>query len=202
MRGFRGNYPAILLVVFLVTWVILAVSPNYRSVWIAENILTVLFVGLLILTYKKFRFSNFSYTLFFVFMILHSIGGHYSYTEMPLFDLIQDKFDLSRNHYDRVIHFLFGLMFFIPVYEFISKKLKLKDFWGFFLAFLILIALKGIFEVIEYGHLLITRGSEIIGANYLGMQGDQWDAQKDIFIGILGSIVAWSGVLIKGKLRK
>ena len=201
-NSWRNNYPIILLGAFLVIWVFLAISPIYRGIWIAENIPTILFVGLLIVTYKKFRFSNFSYTLFFIFMVLHSIGAYYSYTGVPLFDFIQNEFDLSRNHYDRVIHFLFGLMFFVPIYEFVSRKLNVKKFWGLFLAFSVLTAMKGGYEVLEYGYLIVTRGSELIGTNYIGMQGDQWDAQKDIFLGMLGGAVAWCGFLIKNQLSR
>ncbi|MBT4111385.1 DUF2238 domain-containing protein [Candidatus Woesearchaeota archaeon] len=197
----KKNYPRILLGVFLVFWIIVAISPLYRGVWIAENILTVLFVGFLILTYKKFKFSNLSYTLLFAFLVLHTIGSQYSYTEMPLFELIRDSFGLARNYYDRVVHFLFGLIFFIPGYEFISKKLKIKGFWAFFLTFLAVVSLQSIFEVIEFAFILITR-SEIIGTHYLGMQGDQWDAQKDMALGILGSALAWLGLLLKNPFKK
>ena len=193
----KKNYPRILLGVFLVFWIIVAISPLYRGVWIAENILTVLFVGFLILTYKKFKFSNLSYTLLVAFLVLHTIGSQYSYTEMPLFELIRDSFGLARNYYDRVVHFLFGLIFFIPGYEFISKKLKIKGFWAFFLTFLAVVSLQSIFEVIEFAFILITR-SEIIGTHYLGMQGDQWDAQKDMALGMLGSGIAWIWIWLKG----
>ena len=197
----KKNYPKILLFLFLVFWVFIAISPWYREAWIAENILTVFFVGLLIFTYNKFRFSNLSYTLFFTILVLHTIGSYYTYTEMPLFDLLRDSFGLARNHYDRVVHFLFGILFFIPTYEFISKKFKVKGFWGLFLSFLMIIALKGTFEVFEYLYVILTK-SEIIGQHYLGMQGDQWDTQKDIALGMLGSAMAWIGFWIKDLWKK
>tara|TARA_Y100000296_G_scaffold83104_1_gene113324 strand:+ start:402 stop:1010 length:609 start_codon:yes stop_codon:yes gene_type:complete len=194
----KDNYPKVLLVLFFIIWLGLAINPFYRNVWIAENILTVFFIGLLILTYNKFRFSNLSYTLLFLFMILHTIGGHYSYTEMPLFDSIKDEFNLERNHYDRVAHFLFGLIFFVPLYELVAKKFKIQGHWGFLFVFLIISSLKGIFEVLEYGYILVTE-NEIININYLGMQGDLWDAQKDIFLGMMGSIISWFFMGLKRK---
>ena len=196
----KKNYPKLLLVLFSIIWVVLAISPHYRQVWLAENVLTVLFVFLLIITYNKFKFSNLSYTLFFIFLVLHTIGNHYTYTEMPLFDLIKDWFGLSRNHYDRVVHFLFGFLFYIPSYEFISKKLKIKGFWGLLLAFFFVTALKGIYEVIEYCWLVITKG-DIIGTHFLGMQGDQWDAQKDMSLGMIGSLIAGIIVWFKAKRK-
>ena len=197
----KKNYPKILLFLFLVFWVFIAISPWYREAWVAENILTVFFVGLLIFTYNKFRFSNLSYTLFFTILFLHTIGSYYTYTEMPLFDLLRDSFGLARNHYDRVVHFLFGILFFIPTYEFISKKFRVKGFWGLFLSFLIIIALKGTYEVFEYLYVILTK-SEIIGQHYLGMQDDEWDTQKDIALGMLGSAMAWVGFWIKDLWKK
>ncbi|MAG78756.1 hypothetical protein CMI39_00660 [Candidatus Pacearchaeota archaeon] len=200
-EGFNKNYPKILFVIFLIIWVFLAISPSYRGIWVAENILTILFVSLLVLTYRKFKFSNLSYTLFFILLILHTVGSHYSYTEMPLFNLIRDSLDLTRNHYDRLIHFLFGILFFIPTYEFISRKLRVKGFWGLFLAFFVVTSLKGIYEVLEYAYILVTK-SETIGTYFLGMQGDQWDAQKDLFFGVIGSAFTWIGISIKEFLKK
>ena len=120
---------------------------------------------------------------------------------MPLFDLIKDWFNLSRNHYDRVVHFLFGIIFYIPAYEFISKKLKIKGFWGLLLAFFFVTALKGIYEVIEYLWLVLTK-DDIIGTHFLGMQGDQWDAQKDMALGMIGSFTAGIILWFKEKTNK
>lgn len=194
----KENYPVILLFLFLLIWIILGINPKYRIVWINENILVVLSILLLILTYKKFRFSNLSYTLIFIYLVLHAIGSHFSYSEMPLFDIIKDKFDLSRNYYDRFVHFMVGFLFYFPVYEFISKKILIKSFWGYFITFLIITALKGIYEVVSFGAVLISQ-DEIVGTHFLGMQGDQWDAQKDMFMGILGSLLSWIVLSLKRK---
>lgn len=201
-EAWKNNYPKLLLWIYLIIWAILAISPNYRGVWIAENILTVLFIGLLVFSYRKFRFSNFSYTLIFIFMVLHSIGGHYAYNEMPLFDLIQNEFDLSRNHYDRVIHFLFGLLFFVPIYEVITRIFRVPEGWrGLLLTFLVVTSLKGGFEALEYGYLVVTRGgelNELLVTNYLGQQGDAFDAYKDIALGIFGAGIALVLCWVKG----
>ncbi|MFC1728316.1 DUF2238 domain-containing protein [Nanoarchaeota archaeon] len=197
----KENYPKLLLYIFLIYWIIMGISPHYRGAWISENLLTVFFVGLLILTYKKFRFSNLSYTLFFIFLVLHVIGSYYSYTEMPLFNLIKDWMNLSRNHYDRVIHFLFGVMFFVPVYEFLSKKFKIKDFWGYLLTFLVITAAKGSYEIIEYLTIFVVN-QELLVTNFLGMQGDKWDSQKDLILGMLGSGFVWLTIWIKTRFKK
>ena len=187
----KENYPKILFFIYLIIWVWAAIAPRYRSIWIDENILTVLFIGLLVLTYKRFRFSNLSYSLIFSFMVLHAIGGHYSYAEMPLFDYFKEVYGLSRNYYDRVVHFLFGVLFFVPIYEVMIKVFKVPKGWrGLVVAFFIVVALKASFEVIEYGYVW-ARADSLNVTNYLGEQGDTWDFQKDMFLGIFGGGISW-----------
>ncbi len=187
----------LLLIIFILLWLSLALRPWNREDWIAENILTVFFIGLLIFTYRAFRFSNTSYTLLFLFMVLHAVGAHYTYNQMPLFTALKEGFLLSRNHYDRIVHFLFGALFFLPTYELLRGKVKNK-LWLLALTFLALTALKSAYEVLEYGYVLVWE-SQVITENFLGMQGDSWDAQKDIALGMLGAALAGITLLFKRK---
>lgn len=193
-----SKYPFFVLGIFTLFWMVVAIAPRYREIWIAENILAVLLILALIFTYRKFRFSNFSYTLIFFFLILQTIGSHYSYSEVPWFDLLTEEFGLSRNHYDRVVHFLFGVLFYIPVRELLVRKAHLKGWWSYAFPFICLVALKATYEVLEWGWYLV-RESKITDTNFLGMQGDQWDAQKDILVGMVGSTVSWIAVWWKEK---
>ena len=198
----KENCPKILFVIYLVIWIWAAIEPRYRGVWIDENIMPVLFIIILIVSYRWFKFSNSSYSLIFVFMVLHVIGGHWSYAEMPLFDYIKDIYGLSRNHYDRVVHFLFGVLLFVPVYEVLIRIFKVPKGWrGLFLAFLIIAALKGLFEVIEYLYTAV-RNNSLTVTNYLGEQGDPFDALKDIGLGIFGGLISWIAFSIKKKINK
>lgn len=192
----RDHIPIILLVIFILFWIILAINPYNRWVWLAENALTVLLLGFLILTYRKFSFSNSSYVLLFFYLVFHTIGSYYTYTNMPLFNWLRDIFDLSRNHYDRLVHFFFGLAFYFPVYEFATKKLKLKGWESYLLPFLVIISFKAIYEIIEYLAVIVTQSS-VIGTSFLGMQGDQWDAQKDIMFGITGAVISMIVIRLK-----
>lgn len=200
--SWREKYPVILFVLYLMIWVGLAVSPKYRSVWIDENILPVLFSILIIVGYRWFKFSNLSYTLLFVFFVLHAIGGHYSYAEMPLFDYFKEIYGLSRNHYDRVVHFLFGVLLFLPIYEIAIRVFKVPRGWrGLFVAFLIIVALKGGFEVIEYSYVWV-KADPLTTSNYLGEQGDVWDSQKDVALGVIGAIISWIIIGVRERFRK
>ena len=186
----KENYPKILLLIYFVIWVWMAINPNYRSVWISENILTLIFIPILILTYKKFRFSNLSYTFIFIFMVLHAIGGHYSYNEMPLFDIIKENYGLARNHYDRVVHFLFGVLFFLPIYEMLTRIFKVPKGWrASILCCFVILGVKAGFEILEYAYVVI-RNNSLIVTNYLGEQGDSLDAIKDIALGFIGAIIS------------
>jgi len=185
----QDRFPFFLLLVFILFWIILAVNPYSRFDWFLENILTFLFVPVLIITYKKFRFSNLSYVLLFLFMVLHTIGSYYTYTYMPLFSWLQNLFDLSRNYYDRVVHFLFGLIFYFPVYEIVTQKLKIKGWVSYMLPLSIIVSFKTMYEILEYLAVIVTQSAQV-SDQFLGMQGDIWDAQKDILVGIIGAVVS------------
>jgi putative membrane protein len=191
----KKNYLKILLGIFLIFWIILAINPVSRSVWAAENILVVIFIILLITTHKKFRFTNLSYTLFFIFLIVHVVGSYYTYTGNLLFEYFKDILGLERNPYDRFVHFLFGALFFIPFYEIIFEKFKAKKSLAFLNAFFVIGSLIAIFEVFEW--LLVEILSTEVGNIYLAMNGDVWDTQKDMFLGMLGAVFTWILMVFK-----
>jgi putative membrane protein len=197
----KKYYPHILLAIFTIVWLVLAISPSYRDIWFAENILSILLVLGLILTYKKFKFSNFTYTILFFFLVLHTIGAHYTYAEMPLFNMLKSNLALTRNHYDRIVHFLFGLIFFFPIQEILARKLNIKGARSYLLAFLVVFALKGIYEVVEWLYAII-RESHLVDTFFLGAQGDVWDAQKDMAWGAVGALISWVGLGLARLIHK
>ena len=102
---------------YLLWWSALAISPLDRSDWLLENLLVFILIGALVATYRLFPLSNASYLLLTVFLTLHAVGAHYTYAKVPLGFWMQDAFDLSRNHFDRIVHFAFGLLVGYPVRE-------------------------------------------------------------------------------------
>ncbi len=179
----KKKYHLSLLITLLIIWIVFAINPIYRDVWIAENILFTIFVLVLVFTYKKFQFSSFSYTLLFFFLVLQTIGSHYSYAEVPFI------FETTRNHYDRFVHFIFGLIFYFPIYEFITRKLKIKGMAAHVFTFSLIFALKGLYEIVEWWYVLVTKGN-VASISFLGAQGDVWDAQKDMLLGGIGALVS------------
>ncbi len=134
-------------------------------------------------------------------MTLHAIGGHYSYSEVPLFDFIKQQYSLSRNHYDRVVHFLFGVLFFLPIHEIITRIFKVPKGWRslIFSAFMIL-SLKAGFEIIEYSYTAV-RNNSLTVTNYLGEQGDSLDSIKDITMGFIGALISLFFISLKNIKR-
>ena len=114
------HYPHILAVIFLIFFILLGLNPIDRSVWIVEVIPVVAVYLLLISTYKSFRFSNLSYTLMSLWLFWHTIGGHYTFANVP-FDFITELFHFERNHFDRIGHIVVGFYAY-PMVEFLVRK--------------------------------------------------------------------------------
>jgi putative membrane protein len=159
-----------------------------------ENWLTVPFVILIYLTYRWFRFSNVSYGLVFTYMMLHIYGSHYTYAEVPFGFWMQSVLGLARNHYDRIVHFSFGLLLAYPVREVVIRISDTKGFWSYWFPIEFVLAFSAVYELLEWGIAVIFGGD--LGVAYLGSQGDVWDAQKDMFVAGSGSVLAMLAVAI------
>lgn len=177
-----------LLAVYTVLWIALTLGPFDRFDWMLENILTVLFVGLLFTTYRIFPLSDLSYVFIFVFMALHGIGAHYTYAEVPFGYWLKDAFHLSRNHFDRIVHFSFGLLIAYPIREVFLRVASARGFWAYYLPLDVTLAFSAVYEIIEMLAAQVT--SPELGMAYLGTQGDVWDAQKDMGCAAIGAVLS------------
>lgn len=192
----QGKLLTILLTVFAIEWVLLAIEPYYRSDWLLENVLVFLCFGLLVLARKHVVFSNNSYLLIFIFLFLHEIGAHYTYSEVPYDKWVNylsgytfnELAGWERNHFDRLIHFLYGLLLVYPVRELFVQLAKLKGFWSYFFPYMVMAASSVFYEQIEWAAAEIFGGE--LGMAYLGTQGDIWDGHKDMGLASLGALIA------------
>jgi putative membrane protein len=194
--GFQGNRPLqALTAAYALVWLVLAIAPKYWNDWLLENLLVFLFVGLLAATYRRFQFSNRSYALIALFLTLHAYGAHYTYSETPLGFWLRDAFDLGRNHYDRIVHFAFGLLLGHPMLELVRRLLRLRGIWAFLVAFFLMLSMSAGYESIESWVARIV--SPELGTAYLGTQGDEWDAQRDMDRAMTGAVsslaLTWLG---------
>ncbi|MEZ0329354.1 MAG: DUF2238 domain-containing protein [Dissulfuribacterales bacterium] len=153
-----------------------------------ENLLVFLGLPLVFYLDRRYDFFTLSFGLIFLFFTFHSIGTHYTYAEMPLFHWIAHLFGLSRNHYDRVVHFLFGFLLFQPMFECFYKAGH-SSRTASFLTLCLLIALSSLYEILEW--LVVIMVYPELGAQFLGIQGDEWDSQKDHALGSLGALIAY-----------
>ena len=190
-KTFRSNRALQLLVVWLIAiWVITAIEPLYPRDWLLENLLVLIWSAILLATYRRFQFSNLSYALFVLFISLHLVGAHYTYAETPFGFWLQDWFGFERNHYDRIVHFAFGLLLAYPMREILLHRSGIKVAWSYFITLNCIVAFSAFYEIIEAVTAVIV--SPELGTAYLGTQGDEWDAQKDAGLALAGSLIALS----------
>ncbi len=179
--------PHLLLGLYVMIFALLGYAPHDRNVWIAENIPIVLIVTGLVLSYTTFRFSDLAYVLMSVLVILHTIGAHYTFARVP-FDTVTHFFDFSRNHYDRLSHFSVGFYAFGAAELILRKKwVASKTILALFPLFFIF-AVAGGYEILEWLFVMIMAPDA--GTAFLGVQGDPWDAQKDMLADVLGGVTA------------
>lgn len=182
------RYHKVLLFIFAAVWVWAAINPSYRHDWLLENYLVFIFVPIIVLTARYFRLSNVSYGLITLFMILHVIGSHYTYAEVPFGDLLQNWLGASRNMYDRLVHFSFGFLLAYPIREVFLRVTRVKGFWGYYLPFDVTLAFSAAYEIIEW--IAAANVDPSAGLAFLGSQGDIWDAQKDMTLAGIGALLA------------
>jgi putative membrane protein len=188
-QPFRKRHLLHLLVLcYSVVWSLAAVNPVKRNDWFVENLLVFIGVPVLVFTYRRLPLSDTSYVLIFLFLLLHAAGAHYTYAEVPFGYWLKNFFHWRRNHFDRVVHFSFGLLLTYPMRELLRPAIKTRGFWAFLLPVAVIVSLSGFFEIIEA--VVATIVDPELGAAYLGIQGDVWDAQKDMALAVAGAALA------------
>lgn len=196
MRLSRRRYLLILVAIYAVLWTALAIDPKHRDDWMLENALVLAFAIGMWAAHKHFVFSRVSYTLIFLFMCLHSVGSHYTYSEVPYNawwqaltgETFNAMFGWERNHFDRLVHFCYGLLLAYPLREIFLRIADARGFWGYFLPLDFTLSTSGLYELIEWGAAEFFGGE--LGAAFLGSQGDIWDAHKDMALAGLGALIA------------
>ena len=190
------TYLFFLTCLFGVQFIYLGIDPYDRKDWALENVLVVIFLLVLFLSAKKFPFSRISYTFIFIFLAIHEIGSHYTYSEVPYDAWFSAAFGTTfnelvgweRNNFDRIVHFLYGLLLAYPIREVYFRIAQAEGFWGYFLPLDFAMSTSMLYELIEWGAAEFFGGD--LGIAYLGTQGDVWDAHKDMLLASIGALVA------------
>jgi putative membrane protein len=179
----------LMLLIAAVFFIWSAIKPYDYGVWIFELALGLIGIGILSIIYTRFRFSGLVYILVGIHFAVLAIGAKYTYAEMPLFNWLRDTFHLARNHYDRVGHFMQGFVPALIVREVLLRKTPLKPGgWLGFLCVSVCLGLSAFYELLEWWMVIFIYPKE--GANWLGLQGDIFDAQGDMFMALIGATLA------------
>jgi putative membrane protein len=183
-----SRYHKVLVLIFVAVWIWSAINPKFPDDWLLENILVLIFVPIILVLGRYLKLSNVSYTLITIFMILHVVGSHYTYAEVPFGFTLQRWLGADRNMYDRLVHFCFGLLLAYPVREVFMRVARARGFWSFFLPVDVTLSFSALYEIIEWQ--AAARVDPAAGLAFLGSQGDIWDAQKDMLLAGLGAALA------------
>lgn len=181
---------------YAILWMALAIAPLHRDDWLLENALVATLLGLLLSVRRWFRFSDASLLLILAFLALHAVGSHYTYAEVPYDQwwtaltghTLNSVFGWERNHFDRLVHFCYGLLLAYPIREFFLRIVEVRGFWAYFLPLDFTLSTSALYELIEWGVASMFGGD--LGMNYLGTQGDIWDAHKDMALAATGAVLA------------
>jgi putative membrane protein len=180
--------PVILLAGYIALFIWGAINPYDRTTWWVENVPIVGVVATLVILYARgVRFSPLAYLLMAVLPYWHTVGGHYTFERVP-FEWFSRAFGFERNMFDRVGHFTVGFFAFGILEYLVSRQAMSRRLACLFAVFAIAFVAMS-YELLEWGYAAYG-GNAQAGANFLGSQGDVWDAQKDMLMDTLGAVVA------------
>ena len=183
-----NRQPLLLLVVAVAGVIVSGIAPHDRLVWFLE--VAPIFIGLpiLIATYWRFRLTPLLYWLLLVHALILALGAHYTYAQVPLGHWAQDVWGLDRNPYDRLGHLAQGFVPAILAREILLRRsLLVPGKWLFFLVVCVSLAFSAFYEMLEWWAAVVGGGA---ADAFLGTQGDVWDTQWDMFLALVGSVLA------------
>jgi len=184
-----NKYPFALLIIVLIFWFWSGISPHdTRLTWVLETFPFMIALPVMLLTYKRFPLTNLTYTLIAIHAMTLMLGGHYSYSKVPLGFWMEDLFGWSRNNYDKIGHFMQGFGPAIYAREILVRTSPLKPGkWLDFMSIATPLAFSALYEIIEW---LASLSNPTDTEAFLGTQGYIWDTQTDMVWCLIGSVVA------------
>ena len=189
-----------LFLFFLLFFAGSCIAPPYLQFLLMQHVPTVLAALLLGYLSNRFVISRGSFAAIILFLCLHTLGARYLYSYTP-YDVWSEKllgvnisktFGFERNHYDRLVHFSYGLLLAIPVQEFERRYLRLSQGLAAVLALEFILATSAAYELLEW--LIAVVFTPDWAESFLGQQGDIFDAQKDTALATLGAVVSLGGI--------
>ncbi len=187
----RANILVILwLTVYFAALAWSAYQPKDLYTWFLEVLPAIIGLALMFYSRKTFPLTPLLYALILIHCLILMIGGHYTYAEVPLFDMLKEAWNLERNNYDKLGHFAQGFVPAILAREILIRKRVVNGLgWLQFYIICICLAFSAFYELIEWWIALL---SDQAAEAFLGTQGDNWDTQSDMAIALVGAIMALS----------
>ena len=180
--------PAVLLLTVTAVVAGSGLGPRDRLTWWLEVAPILLAAPILVATRRRFPLTPLVYVLVAAHAAVLALGGHYTYAEVPLGFWVRDLLGLARNHYDRLGHFMQGFVPALVAREVLLRTSPLRrGGWLFVLTTAVVLSLSAIYELVEWGAALVLgQGADA----FLGMQGDPWDTQWDMFMCFVGAVLS------------
>jgi putative membrane protein len=183
------KYPLVLLAIVLAFWTWSGINvQDTRLTWVLETLPFMIALPVLLFTYQRFPLTSLAYTLIAIHAIILMEGGHYSYAKVPLGFWMEDWFGWTRNNYDKIGHFMQGFGPAIYVREVLVRASPVKrGGWLAFMSVCVPLAFSALYEILEWAASLSNPADT---EAFLGTQGYVWDTQTDMFMCLVGSLVA------------
>jgi putative membrane protein len=164
------------------------IAPYDRATWWMEVAPVLVGLPLLVATRRRFPLTTMAYVLLTVHAVILVVGGRYTYARVPLGDWARDAFGLARNPYDRLGHLAQGFVPAIVARELLLRTTPLRrGGWLFTLVSALCLAVSAVYELLEWATAVVAGGGAV---EFLGTQGDVWDAQADMACAWIGATVA------------
>lgn len=198
---FARNWPLQMMIgVFVIYFGWMAISPTNRMQWYANNVPLIALILVLAFAYKRYRFSNLSYLMMLIFFCLHVYAGHFTYEATPFDHWLKQTLHTKRSYYDRIVHCGFGLLIAYPIRELLNRLMAFRPIWSYVLPVMLIVCFSGSLEIVEWLAAEIAgKGGE---AKFVGMQGDIFDTQKDMVLGLVGAVTAMAAYFLSNCNQK
>jgi putative membrane protein len=184
---------------YMVFWSAMAVSPSDWHNWILASVIPLIVLGGLVVSHRVLPLSVVSYLLIGAFIMLHTVGAHYTYARVPLGNWLSLFLAEGRNDYDRMVHFAFGFLLAAPIREAFARVANARGLLLYYLPVMTIVGLSSLWEILESWVAQVV--SPELGAAYLGSQGDVWDAQKDMAAALYG-VLLWLALSVWAQRRR
>ncbi len=195
----KNPFLAIVTSVYALVWIWFAIDPAWRPQWWLDNIMVFVFVGGLVATYRRYPVSDLSYLLIAIFMCFHAVGANMSYSSVPLGAWMSEVLGFARpNVYDRLVHFLFGLLLVYPLHEVLRRYSHLQGKWLIILPVDFILSYSAAYELIEAATAWTMSPEDY--DPFVGLQGDIWDGYRDMLCAVSGAFITMASLSVKRRL--